>query len=173
MTNAPELSRPVRLDTLGEGDRAVSVTTTETERAALAARFGLVAIDALEAEVSLRRLGERIDCEGRLRATVTQSCVASGDPVRATLDEPFAIRFVPAQEGEMDEEIELGADDLDTIEYDGSSVDVGEAVAQTLALALDPFPRAPGAEQALRDAGVMDEEEAGPFAALGALKGRL
>jgi len=38
--------------------------------------------------------------------------------------------------------------------YDGASIDVGEAVAETLLLNLDPYPRAPGAEQALRAAGV-------------------
>ena len=54
---------------------------------------------------------------------------------------------------------------------------LGEAVAQTLLLGLDPYPRSPAAEAALRDAGVKSEEEAraesSPFAALAALKGKL
>ncbi len=56
--------------------------------------------------------------------------------------------------------------------YDRAEIDVGEAVAETLALNLDPWPRAPDAEAALRAAGVKreGEEERGPFAALAGLK---
>ena len=72
--------------------------------------------------------------------------------------------------GRPEEEIELGEEELDTIFYEGGSVDLGEAVAQSLALALDPYPRSPAAEAALREAGVASEEEAraqaSPFAAL-------
>ena len=118
--------------------------------------------------MSLVREGDRVTCTGRLWAEVTQACVASGDPVSAALDEPFDLRFVPEAAAAAEEEIELDATDLDEIGYVGGSVDIGEAVAQTLALALDPFPRAPEADVALREAGVIGEDEAGPF---GALKG--
>ena len=57
--------------------------------------------------------------------------------------------------------------------YDGAAIDVGEAVAETLSLSLDPYPRAPGAEEALEAAGVKSEEEAGPFAALAGLRDKL
>lgn len=169
----PEFSRPVRLDTLGDVPRAMAVEADEAERAALARRFGIVAIESLHAKASLVRAGERVQCDGRLRAVVTQACVASGEPVKASLDEAFALRFVPETGDGAEDEIELDAADLDEIGYDGSSVDVGEAVAQTLALALDPFPRAPNADAALREAGVIGEEEAGPFGALKELKDRL
>ena len=72
-----------------------------------------------------------------------------------------------------DEETELAEEDCDTAFFSGDSIDIGEAVAETLALALDPFPRAPGADERLRDAGVLDEGETGPFAILKALKDRL
>jgi hypothetical protein len=61
---------------------------------------------------------------------------------------------------------------LDIVFHDGAAIDIGEAIAQTLALALDPYPRAPDAEAALKEAGVKSEAEAGPFAALAALKAR-
>ena len=67
-------------------------------------------------------------------------------------------------------EIELGADDLDEIEYSGTQFDLGEAVAQSLALAIDPFAVGPGAEEARQRAGIVGEEASGPFAALAALK---
>jgi len=173
MTPTPELSRPVRIDTLGEVPRMLSIEADEAERTALARRFGLLALDRLEADVALVSAAGAVRCDGRLSASVVQACVASGEPVPAMVEEPFALRFVAAEPGASDEEVELGADDLDVVTFDGAMVDAGEAVAQTLALALDPFPRAPQAEMALRDAGVLAEGETGPFAALKALRDRL
>lgn len=169
----PEFSRPVRIDTLGEGGRSVSIEADDTERAALAARFGLIALDALSAEAALRREGDLLFAEGRVKASVIQACVASGAPVPAKVDEAFSLRFVP--EAEAGEEIELDAEDFDTIDYAGGAVDLGEAVAETLALSLDPFPRSPDADAILRAAGVLSEDEVvtGPFAGLKALKDKL
>lgn len=172
----PEFSRPVRIDTLGGTPRSLSIEADEAERSALAERFGLVSIARLEAETALTRSGEAVVAAGRLSADVTQSCVATGEPVEASVDEAFRIEFRPApQGGEADEEIELSENELDIVFYDGASVDVGEAVAETLSLNLDPYPRSPAAEEALRAAGVKSEEEAraesSPFAVLKGLKG--
>ena len=168
----PEFSHLVRIDTLGEGARAIAIGASAAEREALARRFGLIAIARLEAQAELRLAGEAILVAGRLRAAVTQACVASEEPVEAVIDEPFTLRFIP-EGSNADEELELDAGDLDVIGYEGGAVDLGEAAAQTLALALDPFPRAPGADDVLRAAGVIDEEAAGPFGVLKALKDRL
>jgi len=54
--------------------------------------------------------------------------------------------------------------------YDGSAIDLGGAIADTMALSLDPYPRSASADAALREAGVLTEEQASPFAALAALK---
>jgi uncharacterized metal-binding protein YceD (DUF177 family) len=169
----PEFSRPFRLDELGGAPRAVSIAAEEKERAALAARFGLIGIERLEATAELAREGDIVTAVGRLEADLTQACVASGDPVPARIAEDFALRFVPAGAEPGAEEIELEESDLDEIDYEGGSVDLGEAAAQTMALALDPFPRAAGADEKLREAGVVGEEDAGPFAALRALKDKL
>lgn len=169
-----EFSRPVRLDTLGSAPRELSLAARAEECAALAKRFGLAAIDGLSAEVRCSRNGDIVEMSGRLRAAVTQICVATGEPVPAQVDEPFALRFVP--EALLDggaEEIELSEGDCDLVGYDGGAIDAGEAVAETLALVLNPFPRSPDADAVLRAAGVMTEEDAGPFAALKALKDKL
>lgn len=168
----PEFSRAFRLDELG-GARAVSIAAAEDERVALAARFGLIGIDRLEATAELVRDGDIVTATGRLEGEVIQACVASGEPVPARIAEDFALRFVPAGSESDADEIELAESDLDQLDYEGSSIDLGEAVAQTMALALDPFPRAPGAEEKLRAAGVLGGEDAGPFAALKALKDKL
>jgi uncharacterized metal-binding protein YceD (DUF177 family) len=170
----PELSRPVRIDTLGETPRTVEVEASPAEREALARRFGLVEIAELAAEAALLRKGVEVEARGRLHARVTQACVATDEPVEAELDEPFEILFRPTPaEAKADEEIELDAAEMDVVFYDGSSVDIGEAVAETLSLSLDPYPRSPSAEAALKSAGVKSEEEAGPFGALAALRDKL
>ena len=172
--NASELSRTMRADTVGGQPREMRIEADASERAALARRFDLVSLDRLEAEVSLVRAGQDIAASGRMVAEATQSCVATGAPVPARIDEPFELMFrVDPGGAASDEEVELGEAELDVIFYDGSMVDVGEAVAQTLALLLDPYPRADGAVGALREAGVKDEGEAGPFGALAALKDKL
>ncbi len=170
---APEFSRPVPLDTIGEAPRRVEIEADAAERAALAARFGLVAIDRLAAEAELVRTGTNVAVTGRIEAAVTQACVATGAPVEARLDELFSIRLQPLPESGPDEEIELGENELDVTFYEGGAIDLGEAAAETLALALNPYPRSPDAETALKQAGVKSEEEAGPFGALAALKDKL
>ena len=171
---APEFSRTVRVDTLGEIPRELSIEAEETERAALARRFGLPAIAGLSAALALTRTGVEVTARGRIKAEVTQSCVATAEPVEATVDEPFEIVFRPPPDASApDEEVELGESEMDVVFYDGASIDVGEAVAETLALSLNPYPRLPGAEEILRQAGVKSEEEAGPFGALAALRDKL
>lgn len=166
-----EFSRPVKLDALGGEPRALAISADEAERRALAKRFGLLALDSLEAELGLVRDGDMVTLTGRLGARATQACVASGAPVPALIDEPIALLFRPTSaEAGPDEEVELDEAELDVLFHDGAAIDVGEAVAQSLALALDPYPRAPDAEAALRQAGVRSEAEAGPFAALATLK---
>ncbi|MET1110306.1 MAG: DUF177 domain-containing protein [Allosphingosinicella sp.] len=173
-----EFSRLYRLDALSDEPRQVGIEADPDERSALARRFGLVALDTLAAEAELHRSGEAVTAVGALRARVTQSCVASAEPVEAEVAEDFRVEFRPSPAGGgPEEEIELGEGELDVVFYEGGAIDLGEAVAQTLLLGLDPYPRAPAAETALREAGVKSEEEAraeaSPFAALKALKGKL
>ena len=169
-----EFSRLYRLDSLSGEPRRIEIAAEAAEREALARRFGLVAVEALAAEAELRRSGGTVTASGRLRGKVIQACVATAEPVEAVVDEPFRIDFRPPPEPRAEEEIELGEEELDVVFYEGGAVDLGEAVAQTLALSLDPYPRSPAAEAALRKAGVKSEEdawaEASPFAALKGLK---
>ena len=171
---APEFSRPLRIDALGEEPRRLKVEAEEMERITLARRFGLIGIERLAADLALSRNGDEIALSGALSAAVTQACAATGEPVEALVETPFEILFRPAPEADAcDAEVELCAGELDVVFYDGGAIDVGEAVAETLSLSLDPYPRAPGAGQALKAAGVKSEEEAGPFGALAGLRDQL
>jgi uncharacterized metal-binding protein YceD (DUF177 family) len=166
----PEFSRPVRVDTLGTATRELSIGADAAERDAIAARFGLLAVDRLAADLSLTRNGDAVTATGTLKALVTQSCIATSEPVPAKLAEPFTILFRPHPDAAADEEIELSEGELDVTFYDGASIDLGEAVAETLSLSLDPYPRCPDAEAALQAAGVLSEEQAKPPGALAGLK---
>lgn len=163
----------LKLDQIRDGDR-VDLLASDEERSTIAERLGLLSLTSLQAHCSLSRDGDVIRAAGRLKAALEQPCVATGEPVPAMVDEPFDLRFVP-EPGNVkpEEEIELSSDEMDTIFHDGAAIDLGSAIADTLSLSLDPYPRSANADAALRDAGVMTEEEASPFAALAALKGKL
>lgn len=163
----PEFSRPIDLRQIV--DRPVSIEATDAERNALARRFALRRIDRLEADLVLAAEGEAVDARGRLRAAVVQSCAVSGEDLPVMIDEPLSLRFVPEAEV-TEEELELDENVLDEIPYSGTSFDLGEAVAQSLALAIDPYAVGPEAERIRKEAGLLDEAAAGPFAALAALK---
>ena len=168
----PEFSRPQPLDRIGAGDKTESVSANEGERAGLARRFALISVESLSATYKLRREGEAVRASGHLSARVTQACVVTGDPVPAKVEEDFDLRFV-AEPVDGGEEMEIDADECDTIFYTGGAVDLGEAAAETLALALDPFPRSAGAAEMLKKAGVVGEDEVTPFNAFAALKDKL
>jgi uncharacterized metal-binding protein YceD (DUF177 family) len=169
-----ELARMIKVRPLpGE---VVVIEADATERAALAHRFGLGAVESLRAEVSLEARSGAIRATGRLRAAIMQACAVSGEDFRVTIDEAIDLRFVaqsprPATE-DKEIEIALEADDCDEIEYAGDMFDLGEAVAQTLGLAIDPYAKGPNADAARKAAGIIPEgEQQGPLAAmLAALK---
>jgi uncharacterized metal-binding protein YceD (DUF177 family) len=160
----------LKLDQVRDGER-LDLVADEAERAAIAKRLDLASLDRLEAHVCLECTGEVVRAKGRLLASLDQSCVVTGEPVAAHVDEPFALIFVPEPPvARPEEEIELGEKDLDVVFHDGSAIDLGSALADTLALSLDPYPRSAGADAALKEAGVLTEEQASPFAVLAKLK---
>lgn len=165
-----DFAHRLAIDQIRDGQR-IDLTADEGERAAVATRLDLVSIERFEAHVVLSRDGKTVTCAGRVKAQVTQACIASGEPVAAAVDEAFQLAFVATPKIDAPEaEIELGGADLDTVFHDGLAIDLGEALADTLGLALDPYPRGANAEAALKEAGVLSESEAGPFAVLAQLK---
>ena len=163
--SAPEFSRPIDVRQC-EG-KATTLIANEDERAALSLRFGLVRIDSLTAELALTREDRSVEAHGTLRAAIVQPCAVSADDIAVTVNERLALRFVPETADHATEaEIEFAADDCDEIEYAGSHIDLGEAVAQSLALSIDPFLTGPNAEAARQQTGIGTPEDASPFAVL-------
>jgi uncharacterized metal-binding protein YceD (DUF177 family) len=144
-------------------------------RRRLAGRFSIPAIPAMRAEVHLLREGTRVTATGRLIADIIQACRVSAEEFPLHIDERVLLRFVPSGselsgEPVPDAEIELSADDLDEIVYEGQAFDLGEAIAQTLALAIDPFAEGPDADAFRAEHELGEASASGPFAALAALR---
>lgn len=162
---APEFSRPLRIDQIGSDARAQNVVASEAERLALSRRFRLRAIPRLEADYRLVPDGNGWLATGTIRAKAIQMCAATAQDVPEDINAAFTIRFVRDLEAEG-EEIELSEDDCDMMAVEEDRIDMGEAIAQTLALNLDPYPRSPDADRILREMGVKQEGEAGALAGL-------
>lgn len=158
------------LDSIRDGER-LDLAADDAERQAIAERLRLVSLERFDAHVTLDCDAGRIHARGRIFAALRQSCIATGDPVAEHVDEPFEIVFLAEPQPERpDQEVELAEKDCDLVFHDGAAIDLGTALADTLALAIDPYPRSAGAEAALKEAGVLTEDQAGPFAALAKLK---
>ena len=167
-----EFSRPIRAAHIHADEQTHDLEADEAARAALAARFGLPGIAALSGRFTLHHeRGGIIAAQLAMTARVTQLCVITLEPFEADIAEQVELRFVPAAKLEGDEEV-LAPESLegpDEIPYEDGIIDLGEALAEQLALALDPYPRKPGA--------VLPDEasdgEANPFAALKGKFGKL
>jgi uncharacterized metal-binding protein YceD (DUF177 family) len=177
----PEFARPFAVDKLGQQPALVEIEAKPGEREALRVRFELESLDRLTAELRLRRAGDGpIRMDGRLRADGAQTCVVTLEPVPFVLDQEVAMAFAaPADLSETGEVVvEPEGDDAPEPIVDGA-IDLGEQMAQCLAVALDPYPRAPGAALEASEFGPGDGVEEtertasgrpSPFAALARLK---
>jgi uncharacterized metal-binding protein YceD (DUF177 family) len=143
-------SRTIRAGHIKDAPQEHVLVADPQTRAELAQRFGLPGIALLRGEFKLQH--ERsgvIAAQLRMQAKVTQSCVVTLEPFDARIDETSALRFVPASSLPESEGVELDPETLDgpdEIPYSGDMIDLGAALAEQLALALDPYPRKPGAK---------------------------
>lgn len=178
---AAEFPRPVALESVPDEGLDLALEAEAAERAAVARRLGLEAVSRLELTGCLRRQGgsNLYRLTGMLRAEVVQTCVVSLEPLEARLEVALDRGFLVAEpeEGAAPEaEVEIEGDDPPDA-VPGGVADLGEVAVEELALALDPYPRRPGAElpAALPDgdgeAGDGEGgDEDGPFSVLRRLK---
>jgi len=158
-----ELHRPIAVERVGPAGLDVVVEADPAECAALARRMDLPAILALTCRFRLERdAADTLRAFGHLQARVVQTCVVSLDDFEADVEERFAVRCVPEGAESEDDDPEAP----DEIAYAFGVLDLGEAAAEQLALALEPYPRAPGAELPA----LPEEPDAHPLAGLGALR---
>jgi uncharacterized metal-binding protein YceD (DUF177 family) len=163
-------SQKVPLERIGPVAQPLQLAAPEAARAGLAARFDLASIDSLTASLDIGSERQGVRLKGTLRADLHYFCRVSREPFAAHLDLPVDVLFLPQDQLPDPDDITENPDPWDIDELDTGGVDVAEAVAVTLALALDPFPRGPSADEALTRLGIKTEEEArrasSPFAIL-------
>lgn len=180
--DAPEFSLIVAAADVPPAGKELRFEVDEATRAKLAERMGIVELKRLSGVASIRpyrKEGLTLDC--RFEADLVQSCVVTLDPVDEHVDEEFRQRYLPAHlldlpsakapDSQREIAVDIEADDAPEPMTAGG-IDVGEAVAERLALALDPYPRKPDAsfDTPPEDAGDASESRPNPFAALEKLK---
>ena len=136
-----EFSRLIALRDIGERPVTRKIEAKPQEREAL------LGLGSLNAELTLTWRGGEVIAEGELRAEVVQRCVVSLAEVPAQLRSEFTLVYREQAEsgGQPEEEIDPEAEEELPEPIGPEGIDLGEAVAQQLALALDPYPRHPDA----------------------------
>jgi uncharacterized metal-binding protein YceD (DUF177 family) len=173
----PELSRRLPVGRIGPGGTEITVEANPEECAKLARRLSLPAVQALSCRFRLHApdADGAVEADGVLSARVVQTCVVTLDEFPANVADAFTVRFVPARDLSEAEEAVVDPDADDDIPYVGDSIDLGEAATEQLALALDPYPRKPGAEAPAEVTGAGapagESDRPNPFAALAKLRG--
>jgi uncharacterized metal-binding protein YceD (DUF177 family) len=173
----PPLSRTLRVDELKEGEERV-IEVNRAEREAIASLLDLRALDRLNFTFRLHRRGQgRLALQGTLAAAVTQTCVVSLEPVESILDVPVEVEFWPVP---MIDDLAASPDEAashGTLDWpepiEGGKIDLGPVIYETLATALDPYPKREGVSFEWSEApstGAEPEQAESPFAALKHLK---
>ncbi|MBS4045345.1 MAG: DUF177 domain-containing protein [Alphaproteobacteria bacterium] len=176
----PDFSHVVEVDRIGPQGLQMQLEADQAARVALARQLRILGVLSLKADLKLvpEAKAGHFRLTGQIEAEVEQACVVTLEPVRQQVSEGFVRRFGP--ETEVRPEAELGEDEAEWLDPDaddppdpviGGQINLGEVVAEELALGLDPYPRKPGAEvpDTYREA-AEEGAKISPFAALAKLK---
>ncbi|MGD9740099.1 MAG: DUF177 domain-containing protein [Bauldia sp.] len=170
MSERPLLPRPIAAAAIPATGTRIDIVASPEERAAIAADFGLLELPGLEAAIEARRAGDTVFLEGRVKASVVQACVVTLVAVEQQIDEAFGRRFVrgvPTPDLTTQDVDPTAEDPPDTY---AEIIDFGAVALEEMALAIDPYPRAPGVEFEPPAEGD-DPGEESPFAVLRRLRG--
>ena len=176
MTDRPDPWRaPVTVAQIPETGLHRDIEADAGARRAMAEVAGLREVFSAHAsfDVTPTRDG-RVHVSGQVRARVGQTCVVTLEEMETDIDEPVDLTFAPPEQipqmaalvDEAEEGDEETPDPPEPIE--NGMIDLGRVATDALYLAVDPYPRKPGAvfEPVLEAADPEDH----PFAALKALK---
>ena len=169
----PLFDAVVRIDRLPATGREVKVSLDEPTRAALAEVLKVSAVDSFTAMLTVAPLRGGIRAQGPLVADIVQPSVVTFEPVGQHIEEFVDRVFLPepqAHKPTPGSEVFVDLDDEDFPDHiDGPEVDLSALLIETLALAIDPYPRLPG--ESLDSLGIdAGNGPSGPFAALEKLK---
>ena len=195
----PEISRIINVKDIVSSSAPVemSISASHDELAALAKRFDLQDISSLSAHVRLTPTSTPtkdsdtspdILAVVNFKANLTQTCSVSLDPVddeiTASISQIFShSRYSgdidesedPEDEGEFIEISDMeAANDAMTEPPEpiiNGKIDIGEFIAEELAIRINPFPRKKGVEfEWVSKNSIESDAPSGPFAALATLK---
>ena len=171
----PLFDAVVRIDKLPTAGRTISVDADEATRARIAEDMKLLAVERFVADLTVAPFRGGLRAQGRLKARIVQASIVSFEPVPQHIDEEVDRVFLPVGQTAKApapgaEEIFIDLEDDDFPDHiDGPEVDLSALLIETLALAIDPYPRREGED--LSTIGVdATEDDSGPFAALRGLK---
>lgn len=174
---SPPFARPIPVGSLPRKRPLPFDIAPEPDEKPAIARF--LGIEALR---KLRFRGELVPApddgwriEGRLTAELVQSCVVTLAAVVQQVDEPIVRDYVPEDGFTLPDEIDLDPEGEDDPDPYGSTIDPGLLAIESLALTLDPYPRAPGVPPAEftatpPGASPLADQDLKPFAKLAVLK---
>lgn len=182
----PEFSRIVKTEEMVSGKEKLAVEANEKERAALAERFELVSINSLRAELEVKTASNgEVTVRGPMSAEIVQNCVATLEPVPETVEDTVEVLFSPHV---SEDDMPSNPDDLENLSEEelmalleqpeplvDGKIDLGEVVAQFLAVAMNPYPRKDDAElpESIQSEEEADDDKPNPFAQLAGLKEQL
>ncbi len=123
------------------------VTPDQSERAAIARALDLASLSRFDVRFDISGGRGEWRLSGHIEAEGEQVCGVTLAPLAFTIDEPFSLWLVQAEQLPVAEDgvLELNPDDEGPDLIDSPRVDLGVYAVEQLALRLDPFPRAPGA----------------------------
>jgi hypothetical protein len=164
------------LGDLGRSGAELEVAAHGEELERIAHWAGIRAVEDFAATVTLKRQSAtRFTLDAELLADVVQDCVVTLEPVKSRIEKhvhrelhlaehirPKPNETVPLGAGAGDDEV---PEEIDSLDYD-----LAAPLLEDFALAIDPYPRAPGAAFAApEEPGVRPEN---PFEVLKSLKSR-
>ena len=143
-----EIPMRVEVGSVVRTPKRFHISAREVQRAAIARRIGVVRIDRFEAAIAVRRTPvDLIQLQGSLSADVVQECVITLDPIGARIQveiDNYYSEF-PREMPSGTDDLALGDENWPELVEDGW-IDLGDAVIQELAVAIDPYPRKPDVE---------------------------
>lgn len=165
----------IRVDNMPPTGRGLRLAPDVEEREALAAALGITAVERLEVVLQAVKFRGGMRVTGQLEAEIVQPSVVTLEPVRQTIAEPVDRVFLPGPDrpaagaGGAEIYVDLEADEPPD-HFEGPEADMSDLVIETLALAIDPYPRAEGESVETLGLPADDDDDPSPFARLKVLK---
>lgn len=171
-------------ESIPQGGLKAKRTASDDERATISKALDLVSLDALTFDYAIKNAGGGIyRLTGRLTARLVQSCVVTLEPVTGEIDETVEVEFRPDERAHRPAKGGEAGEDDDALDVDFESetdvepitngrLEIGRIVFETLAGAIDPYPRKPDAAFGWKAADDARSPAPNPFAALAKLKNK-